>query len=209
MHNLIVRQGQHEVLAKCVDQAEGDGIVMELAVDRVVFKKVERIVHPTHHPLLTEAQAAGISRAGYPRPGSRFLGDGDGIREFTINRLIKFFQESRGFQVFIAAKFVGYPLPLLAGIVQVEHGGHGIDAQAIRMVAVQPEEGIGDKERTHLVAVVVEDAAFPIGMEAQARVGMVVEMRTIKIGQAVGIGREVGGHPVQDDADACLMQGIH
>ena len=37
---------------------------------------------------------------------------------------------------------------------------------------------------------------------------MLVEMRAVKVGQAVLVGREMRGHPVQDDTDTTLMQVI-
>lgn len=42
-------------------------------------------------------------------------------------------------------------------------------------------------------------------MPATARIFIFVERGAIETGQPVGIGREVGGNPVQNDADACLV----
>jgi len=60
------------------------------------------------------------------------------------------------------------PFAGLAGVVEVEHGGDGVHAQAVGVVAVQPEHPRGEQEAAHLVAAVVEDEALPVGMETLA-----------------------------------------
>src|SRR3989304_4992916 len=77
-------------------------------------------------------------------------------------------EERDGREVLAAAVLVGDPLALLAGVVEVEHGGHGVHPQAVGVVLLQPEEGAADEEGAHLVAAVVEDEAVPVGGEALA-----------------------------------------
>ena len=174
-----------------------------------MLEVAECIVHPAHHPLLAKAQPAGEGRAGNARPGGRFLGDGDGVRKFFINRFIELLEKGDGFCVFVAAELIGNPLALLAGVVQIKHGGHGVDAQAVDVIVFQPEKGVGDEERTHLIAAIVENAALPVGVETLAGVGVVVEVGPVEVGQPVGIGWKVGGYPVEEDADTGLMESIH
>ena len=45
-------------------------------------------------------------------------------------------------------------------------------------------------------------------MEPLARVGVLVQVRAIEVRQAVLVGREVRGHPVEDHADAALVQVV-
>ena len=61
----------------------------------------------------------------------------------------------------------------------------------------------------HLVPAVVEDAALPVGVEALLRVGMIEQVRAVEVRQAVAVVGEVRRHPVQDDADAALVQHVH
>jgi len=42
-------------------------------------------------------------------------------------------------QVFMTPELIGDPLARLPRVVQVEHGGDGIHAQAVEMVLIQPE----------------------------------------------------------------------
>ena len=73
--DLVVRQGQDEVLRVGVPHAEGQVVVAELAEERVLAEIGEHVVHPAHLPLQAEAQAAEMDGPGDHGPGRRFLGD--------------------------------------------------------------------------------------------------------------------------------------
>ncbi len=45
-------------------------------------------------------------------------------------------------------------------------------------------------------------------MESLARVGVLVEVRAVEVGESVGVGREVRRNPVEDHADAVLVQVV-
>ena len=128
---------------------------------------------------------------------------------FLVSFLIETLQESDGFQVLAAAVPVGDPFAFFARVVQIEHGGDGVHAQAVGMVAIEPEHTAGKQEAAHLAAAVVENQRLPVGMKSLAGIGMLVEMRAIEVGEAVTIGGEVGRHPVKNHADAVLVQAVH
>ncbi len=111
-------------------------------------------------------------------------------------------------EVFVTAELVGQPLTLFARVVEVEHRRHRIDAQPVGVVAVQPAQGAAEQEPPDLVAPVVEDRAAPVGMHAKPRVGVLVEVRAVEVLQPKLVGREVRRHPVEDHADAVLVQVI-
>ena len=73
---------------------------------------------------------------------------------------------------------------------------------------LEPEERVGEQEVAHLVAAVVEDQRAPVGVLALARVLVLVERRAVEAAQAVVVLREVRRHPVEDHADAGLVQGV-
>ena len=54
---------------------------------------------------------------------------------------VQVLEELDGLQVLMSAVHVGQPLPRLAVVVQVEHGGHRIYPQAVHVVLLQPEHG--------------------------------------------------------------------
>ncbi len=208
VHDLVVAQRQDEVLGEGVEQAEGQVVLMEAAVDRLVTDVAERVVHPAHVPLVAEAEPAQVGGAGDRRPGRRFLGDGRRPRVLTEHQLVGLPQESDGLEVLVAAVLVGDPVPFLARVVEVEHRGDRIDAQSVDMELVEPEQAIGDEKVADLGPAVVVDQGVPVAMEALARVGMLVEGGAVEPGEAVRIGRKVPRHPVDDDADARSMAGV-
>ncbi len=77
------------------------------------------------------------------------------------------------------------------------------------MVLVEPEQSRRCEEAAHLVAPVVEDARVPLRVEALARVLVLEQVRAVEVGQPVLVGRKVRGHPVEDHADAALVQVVH
>ena len=110
--------------------------------------------------------------------------------------------------IFASAEFVGNPFALLAGVIEVEHGGDRIHAQAVDVILVEPEHRARHQKAANFGASVVEDVRLPVGMETLPRIGMLVEMRAVEVGQAVRVGREVRRHPVEDHGDAVLVQVV-
>jgi hypothetical protein len=103
--------------------------------------------------------------------------------------------------------FMPKPRPL-ARVVEIEHGGDRVHAQAVDVIFVEPEHGARHQEAAHFRAAVIEDVRLPVGMESLTRVGVLVEMSAVEVGETVGVGREVRRHPVEDDGDAVLVQVV-
>ncbi len=74
------------------------------------------------------------------------------------------------------------------------------------MELLDPVPGVGDQEVAHLVAAEVEDQGAPVGVFAAAGVDVLVEGGAVEPRQRPLVAREVGGHPVEDDADAALVE---
>ena len=110
VHDLVVRERQHELLGVLVQAAEGELVVVEAPMDRVLAEVLERVVHPAHVPLEAEADAAEVGRAGDAREGGRLLGDGDGAGEAAVDALVHLAQERDRLQVLAAAVDVRRPL---------------------------------------------------------------------------------------------------
>ena len=115
-------------------------------------------------------------------------------------------EELDGLEVFIAAVLVGDPLAVPAAVIQIQHGSDSIHAQAVDVIFIQPVEGIGPEEIGHLVHLIIEDLGTPVRVLSLAGVRMLVQRLSVKIRKAVSISREVGRNPVQNDADALLVQ---
>ena len=181
---------------------------MELAVHRLPLEVVQRVVHPAHVPLHAEAEAADIGRPRDQRPGGRLLGDRLGVALLLVDLDVEAAQEVDRLQVLAAAELVGDPLALLARVVEVEHRGDRVDAQAVGVVAVEPAQRAADQKSANLVAAVVEDRAAPVRVDSEAWVGVLEEMGTVEVLQAELIGGKVRWDPVQDHADPVLMQVV-
>ncbi|MPM58991.1 hypothetical protein SDC9_105828 [bioreactor metagenome] len=208
MHDLVVADRQDEVLRVLVDHRERHVVVVVLPVDRLVLQVAERVVHPAHVPLEAEAQSALVDRLGDPREGGRLLGDHHAARLALVEVAVDVAQEVDGLEVLVAAVLVGDPLPVLTGVVQVEHRGDRVDAQAVDVELAQPVEGVGDQEALHLVAAEVEDVGAPVRVLAQARIGVLVQGGAVEPAQCPLVLGEVARHPVHDHADAGLVQPV-
>ena len=126
----------------------------------------------------------------------------------AVAELVEPLEEVDRLEVLVAAEHVGDPLAGLARVVEVEHRGDGVDPEAVEVVAVEPEERVAEEEVADLGAAVVEDLGAPVAVLAQPRVGVLVEMGAVEVAQAVQVVGEVGGHPVEDHADAVPVQVI-
>ena len=206
VHHLVVADRQHEVLRVRVRHGERHLVVVVLAVDRLAPVVAQRVVHPAHVPLEAETETPVVDGPGHPGPGGRLLGDHHDAGLASVVVLVDPLQQLDGLEVLVAAVLVRHPLPGLTGVVQVEHRGDGVDPQAVDVELVQPVVGVGDQERLHLVAAEVEDVGAPVRVPAQSWVLVLVERRTVEALQGPRIGREVTGHPVDQDADAGLVQ---
>src|SRR5918993_4311721 len=99
VHDLVVREGQDEVLVEGVDEGERDLIVVVLAVDWVLGHVLKAVVHPAHVPLVTEPQTTHRGRTADHGPGCRFLREGGGAWVPPEDELVGALQEGYGLQV--------------------------------------------------------------------------------------------------------------
>ena len=157
MDHFVMTQHQHEMLMVGVEHREGDLTLMMLPVDRRTGNVAERVVHPSHVPLETEAQPSLIDGLGNSGPCRRFLGDRHDSGMACVAGGVEGLQELDRLEILPTSEAVRDPLPSLARVVEVKHGGHGIHAKTVDMVLVEPEEGIGDQEVPDLVTSVVEN----------------------------------------------------
>ena len=87
-------------------------------------------------------------------------------------------------------KRFGTHSPSLARVVEIQHRRDGIDAQAVDVVLVQPEQRIREKEIPHLVAAVIEDQRAPVPVLALPRIGMLEERGAVERREPVRVLRE-------------------
>ena len=181
---------------------------MVLAVHRLLLEVAQRVVHPAHVPLQPEPEPTAGGRLRDPGPRRRLLGDGDDARLALVGGRVRLLEQADRLQVLAAAVDVGDPLPVAARVVEVEHRGDGVDPQAVDVELLEPVEGVGDEEVAHLEAAEVEDVGAPVGLVPAAGVGVLVEGQPVEPREGEVVPGEVAGHPVEDDPDAVLVEGV-
>src|SRR5260370_8038134 len=82
---------------------------MVFAVDRFPADVIERVVHPTHIPLVAESQPAPVNRLRYHRPGRRFLRHRGRVGKAREHFRIEAPKQPDRFEVFPAATLVWLP----------------------------------------------------------------------------------------------------
>ena len=76
------------------------------------------------------------------------------------------------------------------------------------MEAVDPVECVTVEKIRDLVPAEIVDRGVPVRLKTLARVGVFVERCAVKPRQSLFIGREMGRHPVKDDAQARGVRSI-
>ncbi len=140
---------------------------------------------------------------GCDTPGKavELLSDGDRPRESAVDELVGVLEEGDRLAVLLAAVGVGQPFAGAARIVEVEHRRDGVDAQPIDVEAVDPVKGVAIKEVGDLVPAEIVDRRVPVRMKALARIGVLVERRSIEVRQPLRVGREMRRDPIDDHAE--------
>ena len=68
MHNFIMGQNKHVVLAVSIHKTECNLILMIFSENRITFHILKKIMHPTHVPLVSKSQAIICHVTGHLRP---------------------------------------------------------------------------------------------------------------------------------------------
>ena len=206
--DLVVGERQHEVLRVRVHLPERELAVVVTPMDRLASQVLQRVVHPTHVPLEPEPEPTHVRRARHHRPGGRFLGEGLGARVLSVDVLVQPAEERDGLEVLSTTLHVRQPLACLPRIVEVQHRCDGIHPQSVGVVRAEPVIGAGEQEAPNLVPAVVEDQRVPVGVVSATRIRVLVQVRAVEVREAVLVGGEVGGHPVEDHAETLLVQMV-
>src|SRR5262245_37878118 len=122
-----------------------------------------------------------------------------------MHNLVEPLQECDRLQVFTTAKLIRDPGARLPTVIEVKHGCHGVQPQAVNVIVVQPEERASKQEIRHLTPTIIENDRAPIGMFPLPRIRMFIQMRSVEVTQAMIVARKMSGHPIQDDANPMLV----
>ena len=210
VHDLVVGERKDVVLRAVVAHGKGHVVVRALAHDRIELHILAEVMHPAHVPLEGEAKAVRrADRARDIRPGGGLLCDRHEAGIAAADHGVHVLEELDRLEVLVSAVLVGQPLSVLLAVVQVQHGGHRIHADAVDVVVANPVEDVCNQEVLHLGLAEVEDLGAPVRVLSPPRVRILIDALTVKLCEAMGIRAEVGRYPVEDDADMGLVERIH
>src|SRR6185437_10372834 len=160
--------------------AERELILVVLPEYRVELEKVQRIVHPAHHPFHAETKSARKGWPADPGPVRCLLRNGLNIGEIAEDGRIEVLYEGDSLQVAVSAIFVRLPGALLPGVVELEHRAYRVHPHPVRMEFVEPEPGIADQERPHLAPAIIKNVTVPVRMESLTHIGILICVGSIE-----------------------------
>ena len=209
VNHFIVGNRQNEILTVCIGHGERQIMMHPAPENRILGEIRQRVIHPSHIPLIIESQAPVLRRTGHHRPGGGFLGDHHDPREGGQNVTVDLPQEVDRLQILSSAVLVRRPFPCLPVIIQIQHGRHCIHPEAVDMIDITEEERIRNEEAQDFRPAEVEGPGAPSLMFHPVRFTVLIQMMAVEIDQSVGVLREMRRHPVHDNADARPVATVH
>src|SRR6476661_1476389 len=73
---------------------------------------------------------------------------------------------------------------------------------------LHPEKRVRDEEAAHFIAAKIDNQRSPFLVLAPPRIFMLVERRSVEVCETMRVFREVRRHPIDNDADALLVQRV-
>src|SRR5437762_2869141 len=110
MNNFVMGKREDEVLVERIHGAKREFVMAIFAAVRVGREVLQCIVHESHVPLESEAQAADMGWPRNHRPGGGFFRKGLDVRISAINLAVQLSQEIDSGEVLRAAVLIGNPL---------------------------------------------------------------------------------------------------
>ena len=209
VHHLVMGQAQDEILTVSINHTEDQLAVMPGTEHRIIVHIAQEVIHPSHIPLEIKSKPVILHRTRHLRPGCRLLCNQERSVLALLKNGIQMLQKLYCLQVFLSAVDVRHPLSVIFSIIQIQHRGHCVHADAVCMINLCPVQGIGNQEVFHLRPAVIVDQSAPVGMAALPGIQMLIQAGAVKGCQSKGVSREMGGHPVQNHADSLAVHIVH
>ena len=139
VYHFIMAQGQDKPLRETIGHGERQLVVVIRAEREICLAIFQGVVHPAHVPLIVEPKAAGRSISGHMGPGRAFLRHGNGPGRKGMDCIVELPEELHRSGVFLAALvIICFFRPIRQPKVQVQHTGHAVHPNSVRVVAAQP-----------------------------------------------------------------------
>lgn len=149
-----------------------------------------------------------VHRCAHLGEARGLLGDHHDTRLAPVEMPVDVAQQVNRLEILAAAVLVGHPPARRPGVVEIEHGRHGVHPQGIDVELAHPEQCIRDEEALDLVAPEVEHIGAPVELLALTGIGMFEQRRAIEAAQGPVVLGEMSRDPVEDDADPGCVEGL-
>ena len=233
VHGAVVVARHHVPVHLLVDEAEDDGLVTHeglvvalgigngLLVGTAVGQLPENgsgvpilvltlldgldpVVGDAHRHAVVKADAAVLESAGQSGHAAHLLGNGDGMGIDGVDQHVGQREIGDGIGVLAAIVIIVIAAECLSQAVAViEHRGHAIEAEAVKLVLLQPELAVGQQEIQHGILAVIEAQRVPCRVFALAIAVEVQVARAVKAAQALDLVlHRMGVHDVHDNGHA-------
>ena len=168
-------------------------------------------IRQSHTQPVVKADAAvrnGQAHAGHT---GHILGDGDGLGVHLTDQLVGKLQIGHRLGVGVVGEILAVGGEVRTeGVVMVQHGGHAVKAEAVKMVLRHPEFQVGQQEVDNAGLAVVKALCSPRRMVALGAVVEELPCGAVEHVDALGgIPDGVGMHHVQQHPDAHGVRLVH
>ena len=159
-------------------------------------------IRQTHAQAVIKPDAAVLDRQAHARHAAHLLGHAERAALEFVRQLRRELQIGDGLHV----RVHGEILPVIGEraaqpVIQIDHAGHAVKAEAVEMVFLQPEAHVGEQKVHHAVLAVVKHLAAPRRVIARAAVLEELIVAPVKAVDALGgILDCVGVHQIEQDA---------
>ena len=217
--HFLVGQPEHERLVAherlIVALAVGDVLLARTAGNQLVIQAahvplavllfpdgLDEIIRQAHAQAVVKPNAALFDRQTHARHAAHLLRHAERAALELVRQLCRQLQIGDGLHV----RIHGEILPIIGKraaqtVIEIDHTGHAVKAEAVEMIFLQPEAHVGEQEMHHAVFAVVKDLAAPSRMIARAAGLEELIVASVKAVDALGgVFHRMGMHQIEQHA---------
>ena len=122
MYNFIMRKNKNILLTLVIAHGKCHLIMIVFTEIWIQFHVIQKIMHPSHIPFITEIQSIFFDWTCHFRPCCRLLCNHYNTRISTENQCIDVLKKLNRLKIFISTINIRNPLTIFLTIIQIKHG---------------------------------------------------------------------------------------
>ena len=160
-----------------------------------------------HGKAVVKAHAAVLNGQAHAGHTGHIFGNGDGFRIDLADQFIGKLQVGNGFGVGIQGEILVVVIEIgTQTVVVIQHGGHAVKAEPIKVILGHPEGQIGQQEVDHFILAVIKALGTPCRVVTLGAVMEELPCGAVEhIDAFCGILHSMGVHHIQQHAQTQLM----